>query len=311
MLSRLTSAWWHNSGDGHAAMTRCPKPTACMSNRNYTCDSHFCAPMQTVPPATLAGALRNQRLLFLGDSVTVQLECDLRFALDSVAECWVQPNSYCSEFHGQCTDEFVYPALNISTRMLGVGCPWHCVQHANGTLEKRALQLTTTGVLLSATAVVFSLGNHYEDWRRDAFDASLAQFEAGLRRARLPVAVVSPSATHFATADGSYHGSTSPTASSAAHPHERAECRARAAGAPRPAHSALQDAGLRRLAGRLPRGRYVDVYKLSDDPRQHARWHTSPDGKVAEVGDCRHFCQNCYMLRAWNTVLAQALVSIF
>jgi hypothetical protein len=265
-----------------------------------------------VPPATLAGALRNQRLLFLGDSVMAQLECDLRFALDSVAECWVQPNSYCSKSHGQCTEEFVYPALNISTRMLGAGCPWHCVKHANGSVkEERALLLTATDILPSATAIVFSLGNHYEDRSRDAFDASLAQFEAALRRARLPVAVVSPSATHFATASGSYHGSTRSTrrASSAARPHERAECRTRAAGARRPDHSALQDAGLRRLAGRLPRGRYVDVYNLSDDPRQHARWHTSPDGKVVEVEDCRHFCQNCYMLRAWNTVLARALVS--
>ena len=250
--------------------------------------------MLTVPPATLAASLRDQHLLFLGDSVMAQLECDLRFALDSVSECWSRPHPACDTERGQCAGEFVYPRLNISTRFLGVGCPWFCDQHNNGSVtERRALVLPQAAA--GATSVVFNIGNHYAGMKEGFFTESVAQFELGLRRTRLPVAVISPSATHFATADGSYHGTT---ASSGGH------CQAHAAGA-LPTHP--QEHHLRHLAARLPQGRYVDIYRLSDDPRQHSRWHTSADGKLHVVDDCRHFCQNCFMLRAWNTLLAQEL----
>lgn len=236
-----------------------------------------------------------------------QMECDLRTALDTVAECRRVYHPACDSLQGQCSSELQYPALNASVRFVGVGCPWFCKTLNGSNVEARAALLPK--IIGGATLIIFSISSHYEGLPAEQFNRSLQQFGARLRRTHLPVAVLSPSVTHFPTQDGEYHGGTTRSSNNAtaaiargiapAGSTETGHCRAR----PQPLTEHMHTAGLRQLASSLPLGQFVDIYALSDDPRGHPRWHTGADGKMSVANDCRHFCQNCLMLRAWNSRL--------
>ena len=60
---------------------------------------------------------------------------------------------------------------------------------------------------------------------------------------------------------------------------------------------------------------FLDVRGLSDDHTAHPRYTVrfdEPEGTMLRLPDnhpdCRHFCQNCGIYRAWNSLLASLLL---
>ena len=151
--------------------------------RDMQCSARTCRPLAILPPATFVAAMRNHHVQFWGDSVSAQLECDLRDRLLRA----VGQHQGVTDYHSLG----IYPTLNASVSYLAVGCPWGCRRMNNMSVEMPReharellpLRAVSDKKLLSwhasrATHIVFNIGAHYEDVGAAAFAASLKSFEA-------------------------------------------------------------------------------------------------------------------------------------
>ena len=266
--------------------------------RNHTCST--CASSHAVlPQSTFIAAVRNKRIQFWGDSVSSQMECDFRFALNELIE--PVPNGPCRV--KRCGA--AYPALNASVEYWDTGCPYSCMYNKyDGSIQETETVDELLQRAKSATHVVFNLGGHYEgydtanrSWVRYAspqiFHRTLGHFWTVLSRLQkggTKVILRSTSHTHFSTKDGYMdvtsfrmpkHHRSDPT---------RNWC------VPSPPSQTLHftEVEMRKLARALG-SPYFDVLGLSDDASMHPDFHGARGKGPARPfkEDCRHFCQNC------------------
>ena len=112
------------------------------------------------------------------------------------------------------------------------------------------------------------------------------EFLSDLSNAGIDVIIRSMNAVHFKTKDGEYDNNIN-------------EC-GKLKGIEGPRLNII----LEQLAQRVG-GQYFDIYAVSDDPTVHPDTPMIPginNGSSRHI-DCRHVCQNCDMLRTWNSLL--------
>jgi hypothetical protein len=170
--------------------------------------------------------------------------------------------------------------------------------------ETLSVRNITSIVPSGTTHVVFHLGHHYNNiangtYNNYHFQQSIATlYQEALRRLvrqrGVRVVIRSMNTVHFKTLTGEYEKSASRS-----HPNS---CVAHIANTTAPSNLE-KDATLRELAVNVSAS-FLDVRGLSDDPLSHPG-RRQVDGK--SVVDCLHLCQNCGMLRAWNSLLLRYL----
>ena len=270
-----------------------------MCVRNHTCDR--CGHHATLPVSTLVAAVRNKRIQFWGDSVQAQMECDLRVALNSVA----QPVPLACNLM-ECGAH--YPSLNASSRYFWVGCPHQASCSVSNQTIVEMMHHSLVKRAQTATHIVFNIGSHYESYSGPVMSRSLGHFHRVLSHVGASVIVRSQSDTHFPTADGMLLSeartnipNTEPSAGGFCVPH-------------RPRLTLhFTEVEIRRLAGIL-HAPFLDVLALSDYPNAHPSPTLTANRYSDDLQlplyhtDCRHFCQNCGIYRAWNSQLVSALI---
>lgn len=274
-------------------------------SRNMTCDPGVCTAVPTLPDSTIAAVFAGHTVQFIGDSVTAQLECDLRQVLTKTA-VHVQALPCDKEVTPICPDKFsnkVFIDSNgkkTKVLFLPVGCPWKpCNVNNTQTAHELDIILNGRNGGHNATIVVFNIGAHYntaKSLRRviPLFSEALANSSAKY------IVIRSPNTVHFATPTGSYNDSMVIGRCQALSPDSLPLER-------------LHDNTLRKFAGLLQqhalvkargtRVMYMDVLGLSDFPDMHPTMHTGKKGTRVVV-DCRHVCQTCKVLRSWTSFLA-------
>lgn len=252
-------------------------------SRRYYCNSSICRTIQfpgrqhemedflfRSNNTSSKGGLRIQ---YWGDSVQAQMECDMRQWRHSVTHN--SPSSTAS------TD------MALQSDYIQIGCPWRgCVPKGGwGVLYNHTQQ---------ADVIFFNLGAHYEFSKPGVFEKELAKYEPVLQPfvARGGVLVVrSPSPTHFQSEDGLF---TQQMRNAFALDAGNATCVAIDG---MPTIIQHQARLLRAFAARLKNSTFLDIFEISKDRFYE---HTQPNNKKGI--DCKHFCQNCGLFRAWNAL---------
>ena len=235
--------------------------------RRLTCMPDQCVPMPTLPPTVFKERLQGIHIQFWGDSVSAQMECDLRSA---VCEAGVPA------FNLSDTGS-IFPTINSSSEYVQVGCPWSCLDKDTSTSDR----LLTQAKL--ATHIVINIGNHYQN-NVTHLVRDLSKLEKILSKASHATVIVrSQSMTHFPTPTGAYDPSRKKV-------FQKMKCRR----APIPTSLDALEKELRSFT-QLVNATFLDVTGLSDDYRHH------PD--VVDQLDCLHVCQTCPVLRSWNSLL--------
>lgn len=242
-------------------------------SRSFTC-SHCDTPSPIVPASTIKGYTYNKHVVFMGDSVSAQVECDYRMALHEA--------NATSENGKQTGAEF--PSLNASIEYIKIGCPWYC-NKTTGQENRNVGQLVDL-VPKRTTHLVFHIGHHYDSTRLKNNIKVYEEFLSDLSNAGIDVIIRSMNAVHFKTMDGEYDKNIN------------------GCGKTKGIEGPILNIILEQLAQRVG-GQYFDIYAVSDDPTVH------PDTPMIPAGinngsrhiDCRHVCQNCDMLRTWNSLL--------
>lgn len=261
-------------------------------SRNFRCSNRVCRPiMPVLSPSLVLSNVNLTRLVFLGDSVVMQLECDFRRILATAGATYT-----C----GSGGYEYFGPnGFRVSVKAVETGCPRRC--RPSTKLAHRHLS--------SASHVIFNIGSHYDSSGRSLGEGrkkaplrpALEEWvRTELRALKAAVVFLSQSMPHFATALGEYSPSLSP----------RRECTRQLPPTSLPRAEVLTRQAARNLTrlrelanGARPRGTaaagavlYVDVLGVSDQPWLHP-------GR----GDCLHWCQECTMLHAWNSLISVAI----
>ena len=209
------------------------------------------------------------------------------------------------------------PTTIITARYHQIGCPWSCKPDVDRLLLEAK----------KADVIVFNIGAHYELGMMNhsieddhpgsvkTFSAFDFEFDLELYYTILHkfvqleqkiLLVRGPSPTHFDTADGIVNASQFKNWPG----HYEYTC------APLqkvPTVVQRQEQVLRQLVHRLKQSNdtivptlnvdYLDVYSLTlDRYLEHANVTTKAD-------DCKHFCQNCGILRAWNVLVADLIIN--
>jgi len=287
-------------------------------SRIMTCNLSDCSATPALPAKTIAAAFRGNVVQFMGDSITAELECDLRRALASIAVL-VQPLPCDKRRTPVCPDKYANTftdanGVNTTVLFTQVGCPWACVNNTNATdiLElKRRVNGVNGGH--NASVTVFNLGAHYTSREsRPSFQTTLDAFREVLADSSSRVIVIrSPNTVHFPTKSGDFDKEE----------YERTKLTKRCQ-----AHLSIltkerqQDLVLRKMAADLQqdtrvqargaRVLYLDVGGLSDYSTMHPTTHGSKE-RSKYVLDCLHVCETCGVLRSWNSLLASLLIQNF
>ena len=249
--------------------------TRVQCTRNYICNS--CHPAPTLSPLHFVNVSYGKHLVFLGDSVSAQVECDYRQAL---ADGFIFANKVSRK-------GAYYSSISASSKYIQIGCPWRC-KHNNS----ESLYIKNLGHVLSnssTTHIILNIGSHYN---MSLFQSSLPIYKDFLNAMKdhgIHIIIRTLGFTHFAS---------SPTGDFKLKPNNistRIKCV--------PIQNHLdsiiikQNLLLQELAYNLSVN-IMDISGLSDDYMSHA---TSKD--------CRHLCQNCDMIRAWNSLLLRYIES--
>lgn len=240
-------------------------------SRNFTCDK--CSPSLLLTPEHFLRAARNTHVVFVGDSVTAQVECDYRQALSDGEAVAINESS---------TGAY-YPSLSASSRFITIGCPWRC---KNSTNERLFLEKTANNLAYPTTHVVFNLGSHYSVGRLKAALDNHREFLLHLKDKGIKVLIRTLGVTHFPSSSGDY----------ASFPHKSTDYVCTRARNPMKSIIIPQNTYLTGLAQNISAD-IIDITGLSDDHLSHP---TLKNGKYTR--DCRHICQNCGMLRSWNSL---------
>jgi hypothetical protein len=215
---------------------------------------------------------------------------------------------------------------DVQSSYLLVGCPWQC-----NPLEEYWENLKDS--LRNQDIIVFNIGAHYENsypkhwgfsvgnvsvsndiesvFRADIFQRYFDILQTFLSLERKVLLVRGPSPTHFNTYDGLANATQRETLLQQYKQNTTYEyCTAFQT---IPDIVKAQEKALLQLVDRLissnttsPSSRvaYIDVYNISKG--RHFEHTTIPK----EPLDCKHFCQNCGLLRAWNSLVLDYLMSI-
>ena len=253
-------------------------------SRDMRCkDPRTCQRLPILPDASFAKSVHHRNVLFLGDSVSAQMECDLRGRIRRTVGA--------SNVRGLSGSSADFPTINASVRYIGIGCPWFCTNQSHEVVPTYFQQHVS-----SATHIVFNIGAHYEGKHQQLLDKHLQLFAGLLIRSSARLIVRSQSHTHFPTKDGLFqhrgNGSGDGTYCMA-HP------------AP-PTQLHVTEVALRNFAARMHAG-YLDVLGLSDDANAHPIFHATNMTHDRVMKDCRHFCQDCDSFGAWNSLLVASI----
>lgn len=217
-------------------------------------------------------------MLFLGDSVSAQHECDLR--------CQLAP-----WFVGRGRNEAYHFAGNVTVRYERAGGWDQC-----GPSSK------VTEAMKSADLVIFNIGSHFGNVGAGSH-CLLSRLQQSqqehldtfyrVRHSQMSAFVLrTQNAFHFNTSDGTYHqGSTNGGCVS----HSQTTFWADAHRTNVRYETDLKFALQNRLVT-------LDVYNVSDDYRFHPGLIPQSNRSLDRT-DCLHVCQNSRMLNAWNGLL--------
>lgn len=268
-------------------------------SRNFSCHGASCRPnaMPVLPARDFLASVNGKRFVFLGDSVIMQLECDFRQMLANAGE---KLTFTC----GEGGYEYSGPgSFRVSVRAVETGCPRRCRPSAK--LARKYLS--------SATHAIFNIGSHYDSSGRSLgggrtkapLRPALEEWvRTELRALKATIVFLSQPMPHFATASGAYSPAGLSRRDCVRHlppsalPSAEVLMRQAASNLTHlrgPRASATSEASGARGAGGGAVF-YVDVLGMSDQPRLHP-------GR----GDCRHWCQECSMLHAWNSLIASTI----
>lgn len=251
-------------------------------SRSYYCSPSICTTIRLsgIDQGVLEDFLflkssRSIRIQYWGDSIQAQMECDMRQWMYDHSDLYDNNLSY-SVF----TSDYVQ-----------IGCPWRkCVPEGGWN---RLRNLTK-----EADVVVFNLGAHYEFQDKTFFEEELKRYEQVLvtfvEQGGLLI-VRSPSPTHFETPDGLY---TPVERNKVLRNAGNRTCSPIQSMPPIVEH---QDRNLKAFAERQ-NATYLDVYGIS---KERSFEHTEPNKKGI---DCKHFCQNCGLFRAWNALAVSKIM---
>jgi hypothetical protein len=285
-------------------------------------------PAQPIPPAGQLNIERPLRIQFWGDSISATMECDLR-----QWQYEVQHKRRIMSPNNDTSGASMAPPLNgLDIDYIELGCPWAGCEPKNGWDDLKY------NVSAQADVIIFNLGAHYELFPRKPMSSNWANYEKVLKYfveqgGRLIMR--SPSPTHFATHTGlgrkkdrnilkaggrlinttEQQGSCAPfqehlLLNRTFHTNSSNTKTANmdVLGQQRPSYPfpsdtiARQDRVLREMADRLNTTNssyYLDVYGISWD-----RWSEH----ILSQHDCKHFCQSCGLLRAWNAMAVSLLL---
>lgn len=235
---------------------------------------------------------------YWGDSTSATMECDMRQ--------WIH------EIESTNNTSANFTAATITTNYRMIGCPWwNCTPDVNwGGLPWFAE---------NADVIIFNIGAHYElgkndeslifEKRASAFDIDMDRYYAVLQQVLAMegkmVLIRGPSPTHFDTEDGIIEENMLSEMWKGEYEYSCVPLRKI------PAVIQRQEHGLKFLTDRLKHSNktatsstvdYLDVYELT---RGRHMEHTDNGMKL----DCKHYCQNCGILRAWNALLVDYIIS--
>jgi hypothetical protein len=234
------------------------------------------------------------RIQYWGDSVQATLECDMRQ--------WMHDASAGTKM----TSEYVQ-----------LGCPWRKCTPEGGW---KGLALRTQK---DVDMIVFTIGNHYEFLPINDFKADLDRYYDILepflkgggnytRSRKRALLVLSPSPTHFDTPNGLFNETLRDR-----YPKNDTNFEFLCVPIPNgimPSIITQQKEALKTFVNRLKKSmtessaaaivEYVDVHSLSLSRHQEHR------GKTRPFIDCKHFCQNCGILRAWNALIVDKIMNV-
>ena len=249
------------------------------------------------------------RIQYWGDSIQATMECDMRQWLHEI--------------------DLLSPPIDVvrwASSFLVAGCPWHC----NPPEDYWENLINSTR---KHDVIVFNLGSHYEQsypndlgysigntsvsddiesvFRAEIFQRYFDILQSFVSLERKILLVRGPSPTHFDTHDGL--ANTTQRQTLLQWYQENATYEYCTAFQKTPDIVKAQEDILHELVDRLqssnttsPSSRvaYIDVYDISKG--RHSEHTTIPK----EPLDCKHFCQNCGLLRAWNSLVMDYLMSI-
>lgn len=258
-------------------------------SRNKTCER--CTPYPTLPPPVFAATSRKRNIVFLGDSVMAQLECDFRMAL---LESGVTPRP------GSDGRSTIYPEIKASTVMYGIGCPWYC----GADRLNEQMRILQESVPNSTTHLVFNLGAHYSSVGMLAKDLDSYRFLLlNLTAHSGAKAIVRTNGlTHFDNPTGEWNGRDKDS-------NFRGDIHRQCSPIKKKVvtlNHRLNEL-LIQFANELDAD-VVDITTLSDDFNSHPQSEFDPrTGMEVPTRDCLHLCLNCDMARAWNSMLLMHL----
>lgn len=288
-----------------------------LCSRGFYCNASSFAPLQIHAPTVshshqdmisfLAGknkttnSSHNLRIQYWGDSIQATMECDMRQWLLEIQGLLESSESLESS-------PVNISATIISSSYLKIGCPWHC-DPAKEYWENLKLSYNATDVL------VFNIGSHYELGDESTFrDEILKRYydilHSFLMLEKKILLVRGPSATHFDTENGLANETQRESLTQMFDDSNStyAYC------SPLrkiPDVVLAQERVLSILVDRLQSSdarspsssvAYMDVYEMTKD--RHTE-HTTISLKPL---DCKYFCMNCGVLRAWNALVVDYLM---
>ena len=256
---------------------------------------------------------------YWGDSLQAQLDCDMRQ--------WAYENKIHS--------------IKVKSEYIQVGCPWYCDDDENEgikserTKKKKQKKKGRNKPSLTflkqyakySDVIVFNIGGHYEndDLAKLNFERDMGKYyQLLLPFVLLPNKVLiirSPSPTHFNTTNGLLFANQTNQYDSLKDQYERNNNQYACVPLPQspsyiPEIVRHQQVRLKALAERLKNAttttaasssspsvvNYLDVYELS---RVRYQEHAHNPGQL----DCKHYCQNCGLLRSWNVQIANYVIN--
>jgi hypothetical protein len=286
-------------------------------SRGFYCNISSCAPLQLRSPTVshsyqdmisyLSGknrtaSSRNLRIQYWGDSIQATMECDMRQ--------WLLEIEWLLESTSSLESSPVNISATISSGYIKIGCPWHC-DPPQEYWEDLKLSYNTTDVL------VFNIGSHYEEFgniesifRNEILERYYEILHSFLMLEKKILLIRGPSATHFDTENGLANETQRESLTQMFDDSNStyAYCSPLrkvpdVVSAQEQVLSMLVD----RLQSSVARSKsssvaYMDVYEMTKDRYSE---HTTIRLKPL---DCKHFCQNCGVLRTWNAMVVDYLM---
>ena len=293
--------------------------------RNFYCNSSNCQPVyikgyaqhsyREIKSKLFDASNRPLKIQFWGDSIQAQVECDMRQ--------WTHENSKCNSTVGYSPEEWSKSCIptTVSSEYLQVGCPWYNCTPSIGWegLIRRAK---------TADVIVFNIGAHYEGGidddslpyqKRDiAFDVDIDRYYSVLQTFMTleskVLLVRGPSPTHFDTEDGIPDRGIENATQILNEIWKRNNFQYACVPLRKvPDVIRRQKQGLLSLVNRLKHSNmtdatstvdFLDVYDLTRDR------HMEHSDSRKVIMDCKHYCQNCGVYRAWNSIVADYITSL-